>query len=104
LAIATAISAWTHAILLYVGLHQNGQYRFGRIVAVSAAKTVFASAVLGLGLLYLPPSSESWVEMQPVARLGGTTLVMTLGLLGYLVVLLLMGIRPKHFEHQIKRG
>jgi putative peptidoglycan lipid II flippase len=104
LAMATAISAWTHAILLYVGLHQNGHYRFGRIVAVSAAKTVFASAVLGLGLLYLPPSSESWMEMQPVARLGGTTLVMTLGLLGYLVVLLLMGIRPKDFEHQIKRG
>ena len=102
LAMATALSAWTHASLLYVGLHQKGLYRLDGRVALTAAKTILASSALGLGLFFLLPDAQLWLDMQSLPRIGWTGVVMLLGVGGYALVLLLLGMRPRDFKHQSK--
>jgi putative peptidoglycan lipid II flippase len=102
LAMATALSAWTHASLLYIGLQQKGFYRLDKKVALTAAKTILASAMLGVGLFLLLPDAQLWLDMQSLPRIGWTAVVMLLGVGGYALVLLLLGMRPSDFKHQSK--
>ena len=104
LAMATALSAWTHASLLYMGLHQRELYRLDGKVAVTAAKTLLASSILGLGLFLLLPDGQFWLDMQSLPRIGWTAVVMVLGIMVYAIVLLLLGTRPRDFKHQSKVG
>ena len=104
LAMATALSAWTHASLLYMGLHQRELYRLDGKVAGTAVKTFLASSILGLGLFFLLPDGQVWLDMQSLPRIGWTAVVMFLGIMVYAIVLLLLGTRPRDFKHQSKVG
>lgn len=104
LAMATALSAWTHASLLYMGLHQRGLYCLDGKVASTAAKTVVASSILGLGLFLLLPDGKVWLNMQSLPRIGWTAVVMFLSITVYAIVLLLLGTRPRDFKHQSNVG
>jgi putative peptidoglycan lipid II flippase len=101
---ATALSAWTHAALLYLGLHQRGLYRLDARVALTAAKAVLASSILGVGLFFLLPDGQVWLDMQSLPRIGWTAVVMVLGIAVYALVLLLLGTRPRDFKHQSSVG
>ena len=100
LAMATAMSAWTQATLLYIGLHRKGHYRLDRKVTLVTMKTLFASAILGVGLLYFLPEAQVWLDMQSLPRIGWTIGVMFLGAGVYGLALLFLGMRPSDFKHQ----
>lgn len=104
LALATALSAWTHAGLLYLGLHHRGWIRFDAKLVFVLARTLMACSVLGLGLLYglgffgdSSFSLQQWLAMSAIDRAMQILLICTLGFSGYVLVLLLLGVRPKHF-------
>lgn len=100
LAMATAMSAWTQATLLYFGLHRKGHYRLDRKVTLVTMKTLFASTILGVGLLYSLPEAQVWLDMQSLPRIGWTIGVMFLGAGVYGLALLFLGMRPSDFKHQ----
>ena len=98
LAWATAIAAWTNVILLYFALKRHGLYVTDSSLWPLLWRTVVASILLA-GALALVQSQTAWLEQSPMERLVGIVVIVGVGLVGYLIVLLLLGVRPKHLNH-----
>ena len=104
LALATALSAWTHAGLLYVGLQRRGWIRFDATVVFVLLRTLLACVGLGaglvLGMVWLNGSEltlQQWLALPGFDRSLRIILVCMVGLAGYALILLLLGVRPRHF-------
>jgi len=98
LAWATAISAWVHVILLYAGLKQRGLYAATSRLLPMLWKTLVASVLLGLGLMMVATEIH-WMTLPSAVRGLWVAAVCTAGLGGYLLILLVLGIRPRHLNH-----
>jgi len=99
LAWATALSAWTQVVLLYIGLQRHGLYR-PRSIGRSVAKSAAASVVLALGLLLFVPDASIWLATPALQRLGWILVVVVVGVSGYCLVLYALGVRPRDLAHQ----
>ncbi|UCE32968.1 MAG: murein biosynthesis integral membrane protein MurJ [Burkholderiales bacterium] len=98
LALAISVGAWLNAGLLLAGLLRRGVYRpapgwrafCARVLAAVSAMTVTVFAI---------NSRFDWVAMQaePLLRIGAALGIVALGGACYGLVLLVVGIRPKHF-------
>ena len=104
LALATALSAWTHAGLLYVGLQRRGWIRFDATVVFVLLRTLLACVGLAAGLVFgtvwLNGSEltlQQWLALPGFDRSLRIILVCMVGLAGYALILLLLGVRPRHF-------
>jgi putative peptidoglycan lipid II flippase len=104
LALATALSAWTHAGLLYYGLHRRGWVRFDATLVFVMLRTALACGGLAAGLAFsmiwlngAELTTQQWLALPSVERGLQVTLVCVAGLAGYLAILLLLGVRPRHF-------
>ena len=104
LALATALSAWTHAGLLYVGLQRRGWIRFDATVVFVLLRTLLACVGLGaglvLGMVWLNGSEltlQQWLALPGFDRSLRIIVVCMVGLAGYALILLLLGVRPRHF-------
>ena len=104
LALATALSAWTHAGLLYVGLQRRGWIRFDATVVFVLLRTLLACVALGaglvLGMVWLNGSEltlQQWLALPGFDRSLRIIVVCMVGLAGYALILLLLGVRPRHF-------
>ena len=94
LAIATSLSALLNACLLYRGLHRAGVYQVPKQTFVFMGKTITA-AVLMMSVLYnLMPSMDDWLNFTFVKRATELALLIGSGAVVYLLVMLLLGIRP----------
>ena len=99
LALATSLSAFINAGLLYRGLRKGNIYwpepawwvYLFRIVLANVALV----AVLLVVLYYLP----TWAELAVTERISQTAFACVLGLVVYVCVLLMTGLRPHHFKH-----
>ena len=99
LAWATALSAWTHVILLYWGLKHRGHYIAGRNLLPMMWKTLLACALLALALLQIN-QSVAWMSLSSGERLAMVAVVSGGGIAGYLCVLGMLGLRPRHLRHR----
>ena len=101
LALATALSAWTHAGLLYFGLHRRGWIKFDTKVIFVLLRTLIACAGLIAGLTLSQAgsglSTEQWLAMPGDTRALQVLLTCAVGMTGYIAVLLVLGVRPRHF-------
>ena len=104
LALATALSAWTHAGLLYYGLHRRGWIRLDATLFFVMLRTALACGGLAAGLTFsmiwlngAELTTQQWLALPSVERGLQVTLVCVAGLAGYLAILLLLGVRPRHF-------
>ncbi|MDV2080888.1 murein biosynthesis integral membrane protein MurJ [Marinobacter xestospongiae] len=100
LALATALSAWLNAGLLWRGLKregawvsQPGWWRFG-------AQLLVANGALAVLVLYLNPSVSEWLAMPGLARAGQMAVLVGAGVAVYFVTLALAGVRVRHFRHR----
>ena len=100
LALATALSAWTQALLLFYGLSVRGLYQMGRPLLGWSLRALFCSVLLAAGLWYFSPADSEWLAMVPLARVGWLALVVVVSLVGYAVALFLFGLRPRHLRNQ----
>ena len=75
LALATALSAWTHAGLLYYGLYRRGRIRFDATLVFVMLRTVLACGGLAAGLVFSmiwlngsELTTQQWLALPSVER------------------------------------
>lgn len=98
LAWATAISAWTHVLLLYVGLKRRDLYTASVRLLPMLWKTVLASTLLGAALVLIA-GDINWLEIPAFERMSAIAALSVAGVVGYLGVLVILGVRPRHLNH-----
>jgi putative peptidoglycan lipid II flippase len=99
LALATALAAYVNAGLLYRGLRRSGVYRpesgwWKLILRYGLAN--LAMVLTLLGLLQVWSDWSEWDWLQRAVRLA---VLCGAGFLVYLLALLAVGVRPRHFRH-----
>jgi len=95
LALATTLSAYLNAFLLFRGLRRDEAYAPCPGWGWLASRVALAAAAMAFLLLWLAPALEQWVTAERIQRviwLGGLILA---GGLVYVVVLLAAGLRPR---------
>ncbi len=98
LAVATSISAFINAILLYRYLHKHDHLQISKSTAIWILKLVIASGLLLAGLWYFDFSIDQWQAWTRIEAIG--MIVATIGatIAAYGLLLVLMGVRPKDFR------
>ncbi|MDG2459497.1 MAG: murein biosynthesis integral membrane protein MurJ [Luminiphilus sp.] len=94
LALATSLSAWLNAVLLYRGLRRDTVVSMGSFPLKWLLQVSGAASVMALALWWMQPEGALWVEWlwwQRGAQLG---LLCIGGLMAFTVGLWLVGVRP----------
>jgi putative peptidoglycan lipid II flippase len=104
LAIATSLSAFLNAGLLYRGLRKEGviapQPGWGRFMVQIAV----ACAVMAMLLIYFVPAQSRWLEADFWQNCLWLTAAVIGGAVVYLGVLWAVGVRPAEFAHKPNGG
>jgi putative peptidoglycan lipid II flippase len=99
LALSIGLGACLNALALYVGLRRRGIYQPGAGWALFITKQVFALLCMAAPLWFAAQRID-WLALQgtPFLRIGLLASVLAVSVLIYLLVLALLGFRPKHFR------
>jgi putative peptidoglycan lipid II flippase len=94
LAIAISIAAYVNAGLLFLRLRREGAYRpqpgWGLLIARAGA----ASLAMGVMLYFGAGDLDGWLTAPAFERVGRLSIWVAAGIVGYLVVILMLGVRP----------
>ena len=108
LALATSISAWVNAALLYRVLKQRAIYTVQDGWARIWMQLLLAGAALAGALLWGVPALEVWIDWSAGQRVAGLLLCVGAGVVVYLLALHLAGMRLHYFwrkeQHDGARG
>ncbi len=99
LALATTMSAFLNAGLLYRGLKRSDVYQPANGWLVYFARLLVANLAMAATLFWLAADIEKWLAWSLWERVSQTGLLVLSGILVYMIVLLVTGVRPKHFRH-----
>ena len=94
LAVATSISSFLNAGLLYRGLLKEGVIRHGSGWGAFLLRVLVATAVMAMLLSYFVPEQARWFEADFLQTLLWLTIAIIGGGLAYIVTLLATGMRP----------
>lgn len=97
LALATSVSGWLNAALLYRGLRREGIYCPGP--ALPRLRLALSLALMGMVglLLLLAPDWEQWSAWVAPERAAALLGLVFAGTAGFLLILLAFGLRPRQF-------
>lgn len=98
LALATALSAYLNAFLLYRGLEKRGVFLLEKGFSLMLCKLLFAAVVMALAVYFLTPDTavwQPWLWWQRGVRLLS---IVGVGVVCYVVALLLCGVRLSQFK------
>lgn len=98
LALSTSVAAYLNALLLYRGLRQAGVYIPRSGWARFLVRMGIANGLIGLGLWLWVPAAPYWVAIAGRERLLALGLVLATVALAYPALLLLLGVRLRHFR------
>jgi len=98
LALATSLSAWLNAGLLYRGLRQDGTLQPVGRVGPSFLRLLIALLTMVAVLLWLLPQPLWWQEAGVLNRSLYMSLLVVAGGLAYVAALLMTGFRPRHLK------
>ena len=98
LALATTLSAYMNAFLLYWGLRKQGHYQVQPGWWRWLAQLTLANAVMVFAIVMLNPEIEQWMIFTEWQRAMWTTILVLVGVFSYALVLLLTGVRPRHLK------
>lgn len=93
LALATSLSATCNALLLFYFLAKQGIYSFSRTSMWFSLKC-FVSAAVMAGVVYYAEQSFSWQAAELKQQIMVLFLLIGIALFSYVLVLLLLGVRP----------
>ncbi|PQA47975.1 murein biosynthesis integral membrane protein MurJ [Amnimonas aquatica] len=99
LSLASTLSAFLNAGLLYKGLHQRGIYRLEAHWARLALRFLAANALMVAVLLWITPDTAWWLDNQGWSRVGWVLLICAAGAATYGIALLAAGFRPRELRH-----
>ncbi|MGX9418402.1 murein biosynthesis integral membrane protein MurJ [Vibrio sp. RC27] len=98
LAIATSLSAFINMALLYRGLHLTNVYRLCRSSVFFIIRVILAGIIMSSIVWYCLDDISVWTTWDQLSRSGHLFLLIVIGAFSYIVMLLLLGIRPKHLK------
>ena len=99
LALATSLSAFINAGLLFRGLRKQAVYRPEPAWSRYVVQIILANVVMAFGLTLLLNYLPSWSALSVSERIINTAIACALGGLIYIVVLLMSGLRLRQFKH-----
>jgi len=99
LALATSISAFLNAGLLFVGLYRLGVYRPQVGWGVLGLRLLLANAAMVLVILWLGGAADSWLEWSVWQRAWQLGILCVAGGSVYFMTLFAVGLRPRHLRH-----
>lgn len=101
LALATSLSAYFNAYMLYRGLRKQGVYAAQPGWLSFVAKAAIANVALFVVMFWLMGNPQQWLEWSTLERSGWMALIVTAGVLVYFSILIVAGLRPRHLKGQL---
>lgn len=98
LAMASALSAFVNATLLYRALAQNRVYHLSMKTAIFTLKLLIAGCVMGALVSYFSPSLQAWASLSLWGKIHWLAWLITLAAVSYFSLLVLLGIRKRDFR------
>ena len=96
LALATVVSAWLNAWLLFRGLRARKAYRAGPGWPALIVRVVLASAAMVAVVVWLAGDVEVWFDLAGRARVARLLGLVGVGAAVYAAALFALGLRPRH--------
>lgn len=94
LALASSVAAWQQAIMLYRQLKLDDIYQISQSVKHFALRTLPALATMGI--ILITASFVDWQQANALRRVCLLLGIITISGLGYILTLLILGVRPRH--------
>ena len=98
LALATSLSAYINAMLLYSGLRNSGIFTPQAGWLAWIFRTIIASTAMAATVLWLNPDAIQWSDWSLMQRLGNLLFIIMTGAVTYFLLLWLQGLRPGHLK------
>ena len=98
LALATSVSAWINAGLLFLGLRRGGVSMAGLIGGRYAMRLVFSVTVMAVLLVLTVPDVDRWLEADVWWRVTRISVLVFAGLGVFFALLVLLGLRLKEIR------
>jgi len=98
LALATTLSATLNAWLLYRGLKASGVYELSVKTLFFIGKLVLSAAVMALVVYQLSSDFDVWLAMSFLEQVQQLSLCIVFGVVSYLIMIILLGIRLNDFK------
>jgi len=99
LALATALSSWLNAALLYVGLRKEIGLRVSSESWKMLVRVLVSTGVMVLLIFWLQPDGAYWQSQSIWSRVTMLTELISIGLVSYVFSLLLTGTRISQLKH-----
>ncbi|MFT2091614.1 murein biosynthesis integral membrane protein MurJ [Paraglaciecola sp. 2405UD69-4] len=97
LAMATSLSAFMNAMLLYAALHKKNVYRMSLGSLLLIFKIVIASDIMAVTIVYIIPPVDTWLTFPIAIKVMTLAKLVIIGGLVFATSLLIMGVRKKSF-------
>jgi putative peptidoglycan lipid II flippase len=98
LALATSLSAFFNAYMLYRGLKATGHYKAQPGWLAFAFKVLVANAALFVVMYFMMGDAQQWLEWGTWQRIGWMSAIVGAGVAVYFVTLVVFGLRPRHLK------
>ena len=99
LALATTVSAYMNAIMLYLGLRRQGIYQPQDGWLSLSSRIFIANLLMAAFLLYFSPALETWNLWSLLDRISYLTGFIVIAALVYFISLISIGFRPAQLRH-----
>ncbi len=99
LALATSLSAWLNASLLFFILRRQGIYYPQPGWPLLSLRIIAANTIMAVILWWLTPALITWLNWDILARTSHILLLVSVAVAVYITALFIMGIRPHLLAH-----
>ena len=100
LALATSLSAWLNAFLLWRGLAKDGAWKAQAGAIRFLVQLAIANGVLATVILVLNKPVPVWLADGGLDRTVTMAVLVTAGVLAYFATLFVVGVRIRHFRRR----
>ncbi|MEN9465121.1 MAG: hypothetical protein RL217_1302, partial [Pseudomonadota bacterium] len=101
LALATSLSAFFNAFMLYWMLRKQGVYQHQGGWPAFLSKALLANIALAAVILLLSASAQEWMTWATSVRIYWLTGIVSAGIAVYFAVLFALGFRLKHLKGEM---
>lgn len=102
LALATSLSAYVNAILLFILLRRANVLHASSDRLSLSLKVFFSAIIMLLCLWWINPGPEVWANWNIITRFGSLSGLIIVGISIYIGLLMLLGLRPSQFRLELR--
>ena len=98
LAIATAISAWSHAILLMLIMMKKDMITVKASEILNWIRSIASAVIMVLALYFIDKPQSWWLESADIQRITQLLILVVVGVGIYAISLIILGVRFRHLK------